>query len=68
MSTPETPQGLSPDELQAEQATDLPEREAMLVLDPGGILHPIAPLPPIIDLPELPETEVPGTVHIEPET
>jgi hypothetical protein len=30
-------EGLSPDELKAEQAGDLPEREAMSILDVGGL-------------------------------
>jgi hypothetical protein len=32
--TPE-PEGLSPDELASEMATDLPEREALSIVDPG---------------------------------
>lgn len=31
----DSPQGLSPEELEQELATDLPEREALSIVDPG---------------------------------
>jgi len=44
----ERPSGLSADELRAEQAGDLPEREAMSILDVGG-LHVGLPAPGDLD-------------------
>ena len=41
--------GLAPEELEQEQASDLPEREAMSILMPPGVPH--VPLPPV-DLPD----------------
>jgi hypothetical protein len=35
--------GLSPDELEAELATDLPEREALSIVDPG--VFSVVPVP-----------------------
>jgi len=38
-----TATGLSPEELEAEQATELPEREALSIVDPG--VFSVTPLP-----------------------
>jgi hypothetical protein len=40
---PQRGAGLSPDELEAELATDLPEREALSVVDPG--VFSVLPMP-----------------------
>jgi hypothetical protein len=48
---------LTPAELEAEDATALPDREAMSTLDPTAGLDPATSLP--TELPELPDTELP---------
>jgi hypothetical protein len=52
------PDGLSPDELRAEQAGDLPDREAMSILDVGGFQAGL-PLPGDVDIPSVPDDGVP---------
>jgi hypothetical protein len=46
--------GLSPEELEAERAESLPDREAMSTLDPTAGLDPVTSLP----VPELPDPNV----------
>jgi hypothetical protein len=52
------PAGLSQDELRAEQAGDLPDREAMSILDVGGLPAGL-PLPGDVDIPSVPDDGVP---------
>jgi hypothetical protein len=59
--------GLSLEELQAEQATDLPEREALSTVDMGAIVHPLPPIVPPFELVGEPlEPELPPVDRIEP--
>ena len=52
----EREQGLSQDELDAERAESLPDREAMSTLDPTAGLDPTTSLP--TELPELPDPNI----------
>jgi hypothetical protein len=49
------PNGLSVEELEAEQATDLPEREALSIVDPG--VFSVVPTMPLTHAGQPPDVE-----------